>query len=182
MDVGEYVGFEALHKGCHLHYHADKIFHRSEFFHWGSSVCVDALKEATFESKVERRWFIGHVLFELLVDRILIRHQPSAGLHFYENLSRVEAGRVLAFIEKHEHREPERFLRFFTHFRNAAYIRNYPDNNLFAFSLSRIVQRAGLPPLTMADQMVLIEVVNQLENGAFRNAQEVLFQLKSVFR
>lgn len=180
--VQHYPGFESLALGCHRHYEADKRFHGSSFFEWGTHVCIQKLKKANFESAVERRWFIGHILFELMLDRILVRHQPKVAEDFYGQLNEVDAGGLNQFISLHEHRETDRFLKFFEHFRKAAYIRNYPDNNLFAFSLSRIILRAGLPQLTLADKVVLQECVLDLEENELKHAQSLLLELKELFK
>jgi hypothetical protein len=61
------------------------------------------------------------------------------------------------------------------------YIANYPDNNLFAYSLSRVLMRAGLPALSFADKQILMEGVQELESGFFANRQALLYELKNVF-
>ena len=182
LPLESYAHLKDFAKGCQQHYAADKIFHSSEFFHWGTNQCTEVVKAASFESDVQRRWFIGHILFELLLDRILVRHQPKVAIDFYENLQNLDQIHLLEFISLHEHKEKDRFLRFFEHFRIASYINNYPNNNLFAYSLSRIIMKAGLPELTLTDKVVLQECVLELENSAFKNVQRILLELKEVFR
>jgi len=182
LDAQIYAHLNPLALGCLQHYQADKLFHASEFFKWGTEICTDVLKQAQFQGTVERRWFIGHVLFEMLVDRILVRHKAKVGLDFYADLNLIHVNDIRAFISLHTHQEEDRFMRFFEHFRKAAYIRNYPDNNLFAFSLTRIMIKAGLPELSMANKIVIQECVWELESTAFKNAQSILFQLKEVFK
>jgi hypothetical protein len=118
----------------------------------------------------------------MLLDRILIRHKNQVGKDFYDDLNRVEIQSILTFIQLHPNKESERFIRFFEHFRKAAYIRNYTDNNLFAFSLSRIMMKAGLPELSLSNKIVVQECVWELEENAFKNAQSILFELKEVFK
>ncbi len=182
LPLPSYLHLEDFAKGCQQHYAADKIFHASDFFHWGTHQCTQIVKSAQFESDVQRRWFIGHILFELLLDRILVRHRPKVASDFYENLLKLDHLHLEEFISLHEHKEKDRFLRFFEHFRIASYIKNYPDNNLFAFSLSRIIMKAGLPQLTLIDKLVLQECVLELENSAFKNVQGILQELKEVFK
>jgi hypothetical protein len=182
LPIDNYGSLSMLALGCQQHFQADKIFHGSEFFKWGTEICIEILKKAKFQDQVERRWFIGHVLFEMLLDRILIRHKSQVGKDFYHDLNSVDVQNILAFIQLHSNKEPERFIRFFEHFRKAAYIRNYPDNNLFAFSLSRIMMKAGLPELSLSNKIVVQECVWELEENAFKNAQSILFELKEVFK
>jgi hypothetical protein len=182
LELNQYGSLSELALGCKHHYQADKIFHSSSFFEWGTQACINQLKQAQFDTQVERKWFIGHILFELLLDRILVRHQPQVAHDFYTQLNLVSQSQLDDFISLHSFQEKDRFLKFYAHFRKAAYIRNYTDNNLFAFSLSRIILRAGLPALSLADKVVLQECVLNLENKEFKNAQSILFELKEVFK
>ncbi len=182
LNNSDYGSLSPLALGCQKHYEADKIFHGSPFFKWGTETCIEVLKKAKFQDQVDRRWFIGHVLFEMLLDRLLIRHNTQVGSDFYNDLNAVEIQDIQRFIDFHSNKETDRFLRFFEHFRKAAYIRNYPDNNLFAFSLSRIMMKAGLPELSLANKIVIQECVWDLEGDAFKNAQSILFELKDVFK
>jgi hypothetical protein len=178
----DYGIYEPLAAGCLQHYSADKIFHGSAFFEWGTHACVEAVKRMRFESEVARKWFIGHILFELLVDRILVRHKPSVASDFYAQLNTLDQTELNQFISLHEHTNKDSFLKFYVHFRKVAYIKNYTDNNLFAYSLSRIILKAGLPALTLTDKMVLQECVWELEENEFKNAQQLLIELKEVFK
>lgn len=181
-DLPLHPHLDPLVLGCRKHYEADKIFHACTFFEEGSHLCVEVLKKARFETEVPRRWFIGHILFELLLDRILVRHQPQVCIDFYNDLNALNREDLKEFIGLHAHKDQERFLKFFEHFCKAAYIRNYPDNNLFAFSLSRIILKAGLPALSLTDKIVLQECVWELEETRFKESQGVLFELKEVFK
>ena len=182
LPQSSYGQFLPLAEGCLQHYLADKQFHASDFFSWGSHACTLVLKKANFEGEVNRRWFMGHVLFEMLLDRMIMNHQPMVSEHFYIDIRTINLSGVKDFVILHAHQDIEKFLHFFDHFRSAAYIKNYPDNNLFAFSLSRIMKKAGLPELSLSNKIVLQECVWELENNAFKNAQSILFQLKEVFK
>lgn len=182
FSLQEYLELSPLAEGCLQHYEADKQFHSSAFFDWGTKICIEELKKSPFEGSVERRWFMGHVLFEMVLDRILIRHKPKVGSDFYSELGEINQQHVKKFMILHDAVEIEKFLIFFEHFRRAAYIKNYTDNNLFAFSFSRIMKKAGLPELSFANKIVLQECVWELEKTAFRNAQELLFELKDTVK
>ncbi|MFY8189778.1 MAG: hypothetical protein ACOVK9_02345 [Bacteroidia bacterium] len=182
LSATDYAYLLPIAEGCLQHYRADKQFHGSKFFEWGSHECSQVLKSAAFEGSVERRWFISHILFELLLDRLLVNHQPQVGIDFYADIRAVSLQELKDFIVLHPHQDYDKFLHFFEHFRRAAYIQNYPDNNLFAFSLSRIMKKAGLPELSHTNKIVLQECVWNLEDNAFKNVQGILQELKEVFK
>ena len=173
--------FQNLYAGCSKHYEADKIFHASEFFKWGSKVCVDLLKVTPFQELVERRWFIGHVLFEMLLDRILVRHKPKVLSDFYENLNLADTQTLQKFFILNHSVDIEKFMNFFIHFRRVGYIKNYTDNNLFVYSLNRLFMRAKLPPLSLYDQVLMQECLLFLEDTEFKRVDELLLRLKQVF-
>jgi hypothetical protein len=170
-----------LNKGCAFHLAADKRFHQSAFFEHGSSYCLQKVKEIPFSQELNRKWFIGHILFEMLMDRLLVQHMPILVSRFYNNLNLIDAADLREFMNIHHCKDTQRFLRNFEHFRQAAYIANYPDNNLFAYSLSRVMMRVGLPGLNFEDKQILITGIRELEEGVFANRQALFYELKKVF-
>ncbi|MDP1727761.1 MAG: hypothetical protein Q8M15_13330 [Bacteroidota bacterium] len=173
---------ESLYQGCMQHYEADKIFHSSEFFNWGTQICIEELKQAKFQSAVERRWFIGHVMFEMFLDRVLVNHKKQVSHDFYDSLQLVNDQILNDFLKMNHARESEKLLHYFNHFRRVRYIINYSDNNLFVFSLSRVLVRAGLEGLSFYDKLILEESMSKLENGVFKDIYSLLLRLKQVFK
>lgn len=173
--------FVDLNEGCSKHLAADKRFHASLFFEKGSAQCLEVVKNLPFQETIQRKWFIGHILFEMLLDRLLVQHAPSVAPRFYSYMRQIEEQKLADFMNHHNCTDTVRFLRNFEHFRKVGYIANYTDNNLFAYSLSRVLMRAGLPPLSFADKHILMEGVQELESGFFANRQALLYELKNVF-
>ena len=174
--------FINLNEGCSKHLAADKRFHASHFFEEGSAKCLEKVKQLPFQETIHRKWFIGHILFEMLLDRLLVQHVPIVAPRFYSYMRQIEETKLADFMNSHNCIDTVRFLRNFEHFRKVGYIANYPDNNLFAFSLSRIILKAGLPALSLTDKIVLQECVWELEANRFKESQGVLFELKEVFK
>lgn len=170
-----------LLRGCKKHLIADKRFHHASFFELGSKQCIELIKKLPFTNTVERKWFIGHVLFEMLLDRLLVQHYPKVAPSFYDQLNQVDESILKNFLFEFGCIDPTRFMKGFNHFRLAAYIGNYPDNNLFAYSLSRVMKRVGLPELSFSDKVVLMEGIEEIENTMFVNRQELFLELKNIF-
>ncbi|MBC7383553.1 MAG: hypothetical protein H7296_11290 [Bacteroidia bacterium] len=171
----------AISNGCLQHYEADKLFHGSEFFKWGTLICTEELKDLHFNNVVEKRWFIGHILFEMLLDRLLVRHQPQVLTDFYDQIQLADLNQIKEFFILSKVNRKEKLLQYFNHFRKVQYIRSYIDTNLFVYSLSRVLIRAGLPALTFSDRAILEECVKRMENDIFKDAYHVLLRLKKVF-
>ncbi len=170
-----------LQLGCMQHYADDKAFHSSSFFEEGTAACIAEIKETLFDGVMERRWFIGHILFEMLLDRLLVRHQPAVANRFYDQLDQTGTEKLHEFLKLNEATKSEKLMENFGHFRRARYIRNYTDNNLFVYSLSRVLLRARLPELSAINRGILEDCITKLEAGPFKEAYSVLLAMKNVF-
>ncbi len=170
-----------LLRGCYKHLQADKRFHHSHFFEVGSKQCIEFIKKLPFTNTIERKWFIGHVLFEMLLDRLLVQHFNDVAPSFYTQLKTIDEQLLNNFLVEFNCPDIARFMKGFNHFRTAAYIANYPDNNLFAYSLSRVMKRVGLPELSFSDKVVLMEGIEEIENTMFVNRQKLFLELKNIF-
>lgn len=173
--------FIDLNEGCSRHLAADKRFHASPFFEHGSAQCLEMVKQLPFQETIHRKWFIGHILFEMLLDRLLVQHVQTVAPRFYSFMRQIDESKLADFMNHHNCTDTARFLRNFEHFRKVGYIAKYPDNNLFAYSLSRVLMSAGLPSLSFGDKQILMEGVQELESGFFANRQALLYELKNVF-
>ena len=76
---------QTLLKGVSRHFEADGIFHDSAFFKDESSLIGKRLRDAFPAHNVERSFFVGHVLLELCLDRLLMQEYPSLTTSFYEH-------------------------------------------------------------------------------------------------
>ncbi|MCX6187043.1 MAG: hypothetical protein NTU43_08620, partial [Bacteroidetes bacterium] len=78
-------------------------------------------------------------------------------------------------------KNPDELLRNFNHFRNAKYIFQYIDNNTFVYSLSRVLQYAGVGIMSVEDKLILRQCIIDLEEGVFKNALQIITEVKSIF-
>ena len=76
----------SFYQGVLRHFEGDRIFHTSHFFERETGQINDILKE-TFQERVGRGFFVAHILFELLLDKILIQDDPSLLSEFYGHLT-----------------------------------------------------------------------------------------------
>lgn len=175
------VEFQSILAGCYTHMEDDKKFHGSSFFNEGSAACLNAIKANVDLVMVERKWFLGHILFEMLMDRLLVRHYYGIGKQFYADFKLVELSVLDGFLNLQGVKETEKLLRMFYYFRETGYILNYTDNNLFSYSLSRVMMRAGLPELGFHERRDLMYVVLDLEENWFGEVYSRIFEMKQIF-
>jgi hypothetical protein len=169
-----------LLKGCFRHYDSDKAFHSSPFFNKYYELLHTSIKNELGD-EVGRKWFISHITFELLLDRLFVKAFPSLLEAFYDSLSLVDEPALRKFLHFYGMKEDGEFLRFFNHFRSIRYIYYYTDNNKFLYSLNRIMMRVNIPPLTETNEKQLLAALLPFEEKYFSNANKVLEELKAVF-
>lgn len=170
-----------LLSGALQHYHSDKLFHASTFFEKYQSLINDKLKNIPLSDDVNRKWFIAHVLTELLIDRQIVKSHQSIVDDFYDSLNHVDDRELSVFLGYFGMADPADFLKFFGHFRNARYIYYYADNNKFLYSLGRIMMRVGIKELSDTDGLVLMKAILDIEQVYMSDTNLILDELKAVF-
>jgi hypothetical protein len=167
--------------GCLRHYESDRLFHASSFFEQHQANINTLLKSKPFSPAVHRKWFIAHVLAELLTDRKIVRTFPEMADRFYLSLEAVDYRELKPFLEYYGMADTGEFLRFFDQFRSDRYIYSYADNKKFLYSLERIMMRAGIGELTANDEALLMEAVLETEGSYMNDGAILLNELKQVF-
>lgn len=165
------------YKGCEAHYRGDKSFHGSAFFKWVLEQSNAVINDAPFSHSVQRKWFLAHILGELMIDRILVKQYPETLRGFYHSLDAISDRELSEYLQLNGMEKIGEFFDFFNHFRKVQYIYYYADNNKFVYSLNRIMMRAGVGELTEADQEVLLGVALQLEQVLSADTDKLVEQL-----
>ncbi len=176
--VFESTQSEQFFRGCAAHYHADKKFHASSFFNKILNDSSNIINTALFSNALSRKWFLAHILAELMLDRILVKNYPQELDRFYYSLEAVDDNNLADFLKQYGMSEIDSFFEFFNHFRKVQYIHYYTDNNKFVYSLNRIMIRAGVSAISDSDQLVLQEVILRLEEKLTTDTDGLIKQLK----
>ncbi len=170
-----------LLEGALKHYQSDKIFHASSFFSHYQEIVNGKLKSLPFSELLTRKWFIGHVLTELLIDRSIVQNFPELTDAFYDNLNKSDSVELDGLFSAFGVHDSAPFLDIFNHFRQVKYIYYYADNNKFLYSLSRIMMRVGLPEMTEPDQRLMLKGILEIEEQLLPTGEQLLEELKNVF-
>lgn len=86
-----------LNQGSIVHLNADKLFHNSFYF----TTCEKHLSEiADTKAQWPRKWFLNHLLCEILLDRIIIDQYPNIVEQFYKDLKSVNTEQVALYLKK----------------------------------------------------------------------------------
>jgi hypothetical protein len=170
-----------FYSGSFQHYISDQKFHSSTFFKELNATINEHLKNVAFNLPLNRKWFISHILTELLIDRQLVILNRGWVDAFYEAHINVKLSALTSFLHEQNLNDTKGFLQFYGHFRDAQYIYYYTDNNKFLYSLSRIMQRGGIGSLTEVDNHILLDFILKMEKNYFSNPEHIYHALKKVF-
>lgn len=162
---------KSINRGIAHHYMVDKLFHQSTFFIENSAVVKKMMKEAGFASVKKYFYFHAHILFELMIDRLVMNHNNEVPVRFYNQLEMVKGETISKFFRYNNLGNQELdFMHFFSRFISSRYLISYSSNENLAYALGRINSRVGLSPFTGKDLnklMALIPEVEQHLSGKF---------------
>jgi len=133
--------FISLAEGSLKHLECDKKFHNSEFFKISThflSAAFDA------ECQWPRKWFLNHLLMEILLDRVLMDKHEKLCEQFYYDLSCVNIEEIGVFLKMIGLPNPQNFQIGFERFVNSKFIFEYQHNEKICFALNKVYQKVGI--------------------------------------
>jgi hypothetical protein len=144
----------ALKSGSEQHQTADKIFHNSEFFNQANVAFASILNH---HGNWPRKWFLNHLLVEILLDRALMDENPTLCETFYNHLNQVKLPLTIEFLKESGVKQAHSFDDKFKRFVNFPFIFDYQHNEKIIFALSRVYQKVGIEyEWTSTDKEVLL--------------------------
>lgn len=152
-----------LHLGSKQHYQSDAVFHNSEFFKKNTHLLDELFTRHDFPRQNQRIWFLSHILFELLIDRVLIQQYPQMLQDFYTSLHKTDLEVVVAYLQYSKKDGAGQFTKFWKGFIESQYMQYYVLDDKFLYSINRILQGAKQPPLTNEQETILVAIVKEME-------------------
>ncbi|MBL7837729.1 MAG: hypothetical protein JNM67_09445 [Bacteroidetes bacterium] len=131
----------ALNKGSLMHLDSDKRFHNSTFFRQCEDLCGYLLDG---KANWPRKFFLNHLLCEILLDRVIIERDTNIVKNFYQDLSEVNHEQVELFLKLNEINNYQNFTAALQRFVNAAFIFDYMHNEKIILALGRVYARLGI--------------------------------------
>ncbi len=169
-----------LIKGCHQHQSDDKHFHSSDFFNKWLKLFLHEINTHPQLVNLPRKWFVAHIALEMLIDRILLKHYPNLVHQFYEDLLLVQTESYVEFLAIHGITNNSRLLNRWSQFNASQYIKNYTCNQLFAYSIWRIMTNVGIQEVSKETITELVELLQKLEESFFLDRYSLIFDLKQI--
>ncbi|MFN7313816.1 MAG: hypothetical protein ACK5UI_10080 [Bacteroidota bacterium] len=169
-----------FYSGCLQHYASDKKFHASSLFTYLLDLTKYEVEQVDLSEQVQRKWFLCHIMAELMLDRILVWRFPETLAAFYQSLQSINDAQLKSYLEAYHLKDTLSFFDFFNHFRSVQYIFYYTNNNKFVYSLNRIMIKAKVGSMPQNDQEKLEVAGQNLFNQLNSNAEQLIKQLKEL--
>ena len=138
--------------GLERHFHADRVFHSSELFSQETHALSRILEQAFPEQDLPRKYFIAHILLELLLDKVLIHHDPQILPDYYLHFERLapfdDLRRGTEAVSAHPMPNYEAFLQKFV---ENKYLYHYTENDHLIYILRRLLRRVGIEQSAFLD-------------------------------
>ena len=134
-----------LLEGMRRHFHADNLFHSSDFFNENTAFATQELKRRFKTNEFQRKFFISHVLLELLLDKALIDREKDILHEYYTHFAvHWPFSSVKEATEKVSRHSLPNYDHFLDKFLSNKYLTHYKEWDHIIFVLGRIMRRAGV--------------------------------------
>lgn len=144
---------ESLGKGSRDHIEGDRIFHQSEFF----TVCQNHISDLLDKQAAwPRKWFLNHLLLEIVLDRALMDLNTNLCSDFYNQLEKCDIQELTIFLEHLGVLDFSKFGTGYARFVNFRFIFDYKHNEKIFFALSRVYLRTGIQYVWTEDDKHLL--------------------------
>lgn len=133
--------------GIVQHLDDDRWFHRTPAFVRTSALLAKRIRAWLPEDRGVRPGFLGHILTEMLLDRVLIERDPSALSAYYAAIQRVDANEVQAAVNRMSREPTRRLAMLIQRFCEERFLQDYPHDARLLYRMNQVMRRVQLPTL-----------------------------------
>lgn len=153
----------AFFAGIQRHYQTDKIFHSCPFFVQETDFIADFLTREFNDTEVKRRFFVAHILLELMIDKVLIDKDFTLINDFYLTFSGIGAARLTTITQEFVEKKLEGYEAFMERFIRHHYLFHYPEEGYVPYVLNRIIGRVGIRETAFLERQVFKEFLTDYQ-------------------
>lgn len=165
---------EWLRKGANQHFARDKRFHASAYFEETGKRMTSLIKPVFVDAGIPRYYFAAHVLTEMLIDRVLLKEEPTLGPDFYHDMELADTGITTQFLQKQGVIGVDAFHERFIRFKQAKYLLQYVNDDAMVYSLNRIYMFTKADSEWSSGQFASVRaVIPAAESVIFENLSEL---------
>ena len=153
----------SFYQGVMRHFEGDRIFHSSEFFHTETAIISRLLQQTFHAGEVDRSFFVAHIAFELILDKILIQTHEKLAADFYAHLERFPVSQHVEMAEWITQVKLPAYGGFLDKFFRKKYIYSYKDWDHVTYVLRRIMLGVGITSVSYLHSDRFLEMIIDYE-------------------
>jgi hypothetical protein len=155
LDSFTHPFLDMLNEGSKVHLKSDGIFHNSDFF---KNTLKYFSEQLDTEVKWPRKWFLNHLLCEILLDRHLMDQNSELCTNFYAELETVKVEQISLYLKLSHVPNYQNFNIGYEKFVSYRFIFDYIHNEKIIMALNRVYKRVGIDyEFDEEDKMRLLE-------------------------
>lgn len=171
----------ALLDGIERHFEADRIFHSSPLFAKETGAISHALSERFQEGEVPRKYFIAHVLLELVLDKVLIEIYPDLLDTYYRHFEAAAPFLEVEIATSEICQNPlPNYSHFLQKFLENRYLYQYQRWDHIAYVLGRILRRVSIEERKFIEDPRFMVLVKDLESDLKKNYMQFFDEIYAL--
>ena len=154
-----------FYSGLKRHFLADALFHSSEFFSAEMKRISIELSEELPDEAIPRKFFLAHILVELILDRVIMRDHPNIIMDYYHHFDTTPMRQVketTEFVAGHTLPNYEHFLN---KFKENRYLLHYLEWDHIIFVVKLILRRVGITNHEFTENPAFYALLGGYESG-----------------
>jgi len=172
---------QLFHQGVLCHYKADELFHQSDFFKKHLANIQQVWKSCEFEQLHKYKFFLAHVLLEMMLDRLLLQTKPTVCKRFYQHLANIEKKEYNKYVSAMRLSKgvAEKVFFDYEQFIKKRYLMKYLDKEKLINGLNYVYERVTHLNISYKDKCELISSLVYIEEAMQADYQKLYFDLKN---
>ncbi len=163
-DVSGLPAADSVTLGISIHLHTDQHFHNSEYFTNVVHRNAALFRQVEWPASFRHGWFFAHVVSEMLLDRLLLKHEKWLADDFYTQLSSLKMATLQPlFRYKGWNTAMNGFWNYLQRFVQSRYLFTYEDDSHMLYALNRVGNRVGLSLFGEPYRTSLVHMLPQME-------------------
>ncbi|RMG24032.1 MAG: hypothetical protein D6730_13330 [Bacteroidetes bacterium] len=169
----------SFYNGVLRHFEVDDVFHNSDFFHRETRLITHTLKEGFGKEHIPRAFFISHILFELMLDRILIKQHSSLLYAFYRHFQEKDIQLLVQLTEWVACQPLPGYDHFLKRFGEVRFLYRYADWDFILEVMRMVMDKVNISRLDFLFSDKFLVLMQKYEEGLRRRLPRALNQLAS---
>ena len=151
--------------GLKRHFQADAIFHSSEFFLQETAEISREIKKNLSGAEVPRKFFLAHILVELILDRVIMRDHPNIVVDYYHHFDTTPMSAVKETTEFVVGHDLPNYAHFLNKFKENRYLLHYLEWDHIIFVVKLILRRVGITNHEFTENPAFYALLGGYESG-----------------